>query len=66
MLAGLVGGFLAQGLTPLDAGSGAVYMHSEAGRQVSEVYGDAATLASDLIRALPDARKVLDVPETRI
>ena len=66
VLAGLVGGFLAQGLTPLDAGSVAVYMHSEAGRQVSEVYGDAATLASDLIRALPDARKVLDVPETRI
>ncbi len=66
VLAGLVGGFLAQGLTPLDSGSVAVYMHSEAGRQVSEVYGDAATLASDLIRALPDARKVLDVPDQRI
>ena len=40
----------------------AVYLHAECARQVSEIYGDAATLASDLLRALPEARKLLDAP----
>ena len=66
VLAGITGGFLAQQINSYDAASAAVYMHAEAARQVSEVYGDAATLASDIVRALPEARKVLDPPTANI
>ena len=60
VLAGLIGGLLAQGLAPFDAASAAVYMHADAGRQVAEAYGSAAGLAQDLLRALPESRKLLD------
>lgn len=60
VLAGLIVGLLAQGLEPYDAASAGVYLHGECGRQVSEVYGNAATLASDLLKALPEARKLLE------
>jgi len=66
VLAGITGGFLAQQINSYDAASAAVYMHAEAARQVSEVYGDAATLASDIVRALPEARKILDPPTANI
>ncbi len=66
VLAGITGGFLAQQINSYDAASAAVYMHAEAARQVSEVYGDAATLASDIVRALPEARKILDPPSANI
>ena len=66
VLAGITGGFLAQQINSYDAASAAVYMHAEAARQVSDVYGDAATLASDIVRALPDARKLLDPPTANI
>lgn len=62
VLAGLIAGFIAQGLEPFAAASVAVYLHADAARQVAEVYGDAATLASDLLRALPESRKLLDPP----
>ncbi len=60
VLAGLITGFVAQGLDPFDAATTAVYLHAETGRQVAEVYGEAATLASDLLRALPETRKALE------
>ena len=60
VLAGLCAGFVAQGLDVFDAASVAVYLHADAGRRVAEVYGDAATLASDLLRSLPEARKALE------
>ncbi len=60
VLAGLCAGFVAQGLDPFDAASAAVFLHADAGRRVAEVYGDAATLASDLLRSLPEARKALE------
>ncbi|TAJ17982.1 MAG: NAD(P)H-hydrate dehydratase [Dehalococcoidia bacterium] len=62
VLAGLVAGFAAQGLPGFEAACAAVWVHAEAARQVSAVYGDAGTLASDLIRALPEARKALEPP----
>lgn len=62
ILAGLITGLLAQGVTPYDAASAAVWLQGEAARQVSEVYGPASTLASDLLKALPEARKLLDPP----
>ena len=60
VLAGLCAGFVAQGLASFDAASAAVFLHADAGRRVAEVYGDAATLASDLLRALPEARRALE------
>ncbi len=60
VLAGLIGGLLAQGMEPFDAASAAVWTHAEAGRLVAEAYGTAAGIAQDLLRALPDARRVLE------
>ncbi len=65
VLAGLIVGLLAQGMSPFDAASAAVWVHAEAARQVSEVYGAPSTLASDLVKALPEARKLLEPPSPR-
>ncbi|MEX2229776.1 MAG: NAD(P)H-hydrate dehydratase [Dehalococcoidia bacterium] len=62
VLAGLIGGLLAQGMGPFDAASAAVWVHAEAGRLVAGAYGTAAGIAQDLLRALPDARKLLEEP----
>lgn len=60
VLAGLIAGLIAQGVEPYDAASAAVYMHAECGRLVAEAYGMAAGLAQDLLRVLPEVRKLLD------
>jgi len=65
VLAGLIVGLVAQGMTPFDAASAGVWVQTEAARQVSEVYGAPSTLASDLLKALPDARKLLEPPSPR-
>ncbi len=62
VLAGLVAGFAAQGMEAFEAACAAVWVHTEAARQVSSAYGEASTLASDLVRALPEARKALEPP----
>ncbi|MPZ99786.1 MAG: NAD(P)H-hydrate dehydratase [Dehalococcoidia bacterium] len=63
VLAGLIAGLIAQGMTAFDAASAAVYLHAETGRLVAEAYGTAGGIASDLLRALPESRKLLE--ETR-
>ena len=60
VLAGLIGGLLAQGLEPFDAASAAVYLHAATGEEVARGYGAAAALAQDLLRALPEIRRPLD------
>jgi NAD(P)H-hydrate epimerase len=60
VLAGLIGGLIAQGLAPADAAGVAVYLHADAGRRVAEAYGTAAGLAQDLLRALPESRKLFE------
>jgi len=60
VLAGLIVGFVAQGMDLFDAASAAVYVHAEAGSLVAREYGEAAGLALDLLRVLPDARRHLD------
>jgi len=57
VLAGVIGGLLAQGLDPYDAASAGVYIHSQAGFLVSRCIGDAGLLAGDLLDALPLALK---------
>jgi NAD(P)H-hydrate epimerase len=60
VLAGMIAGLVAQGLEPFDAASAAVYLHAESGRLVAEGYGAAAGLAQDLLRLMPETRRLLD------
>ncbi len=53
VLAGLIGALLAQGLSPLQAAQGGVYLHGLAGDQVCAGLGPTGLIASDLIRELP-------------
>jgi NAD(P)H-hydrate epimerase len=53
VLSGVIGGLLAQGLSPFDAASAGVYLHARAGFRLSTRLGDAGTLASDLLPDLP-------------
>jgi NAD(P)H-hydrate epimerase len=61
VLAGTIGGLLAQGIAPYDAASAGVYLHSRAGLRVRERLGEAGTLAGDLLPELPVALR--DVKE---
>ena len=59
VLAGVIAGLVAQGLTPFDAASLGVYLHGEAGEMVRNELGDTGMIASDLLRALPVTIKQL-------
>lgn len=53
VLAGMIGGFLAQGCDPLSSVLGAVYMHGLAG-DLAAVKDERSLVASDLLAKLPD------------
>ena len=53
VLSGVLAGFLAQGLTLMDAGKLGVYVHGLAGSRLRDELGDAGTLAGDLLPILP-------------
>jgi hydroxyethylthiazole kinase-like uncharacterized protein yjeF len=53
VLAGVIAGLAAQGLTPFDAASLGVYLHGQAGEMVRNEIGDTGMIASDLLPALP-------------
>ncbi len=53
VLAGVIAGLVAQGLTPFDAASLGVYLHGRAGEMVKEKLGDTGMIASDLLPVLP-------------
>ena len=55
VLTGAIGGFLAQGLSALDAAICGVYLHGIAGDLAAEDLGVAGLLASDLLPRLPMA-----------
>lgn len=57
VLAGLITGLLAQGLSRLDAAICGVFIHSVAGLLASAEYGDAGVLAGDLLPLIPKAIK---------
>lgn len=59
VLAGIIAGLLAQGLSPFDAAAAAVYLHGLAGEQMRQQFGDAGGLASDLLPLLPPALRSL-------
>lgn len=59
VLAGIVAGFLAQGLLPEDAMRLGVYLHGRAGDRVAEDRGGVGLVASDLVDELPRTIKEL-------
>lgn len=59
VLAGILAGLLAQNMTPFDAASAAVYLHTAASDLVSQEMGQAGLLAGDLLPQIPRAIKRL-------
>lgn len=59
ILAGIIGGYLGQGLAPLEAASLAVYVHGATAEALREQYGDAGLLAGELADHLPRVVKDL-------
>ena len=55
VLAGIIGGLLAQKVDPMQAAILGVYIHGVAGDLLSEQLGDAGLLASDILQAIPIA-----------
>ena len=53
VLTGVIGGLLAQGLTPEDAACCGVYIHGEAGEAVRLEIGETGALAGDLLDRIP-------------
>ena len=60
VLAGTIGSLLAQGMTAYDAARLGVYLHGRAAERVSQRFGDAGLLASDLHDELAVARRELE------
>jgi NAD(P)H-hydrate epimerase len=54
VLTGIIGGLMAQGLSPGLAACAGVYLHGQAGEVVTRRLGAAGTVASDLIQELPE------------
>ena len=59
VLAGMIGGFLAQVHPPQDAAALGVFLHGLAGDMTAEKKGEASLIAGDLIEALPAAFRKL-------
>ena len=59
VLAGMVAGYLAQGLTPWEAGRAAVYVHGVAGELACRDLGHAGVLAGDLLARVPVAMEMV-------
>ena len=53
VLTGVIGGLLAQGLTPEDAACCGVYIHGDAGEVVRRDVGETGALAGDLLDRIP-------------
>src|SRR3990170_2115416 len=53
VLAGMLGGFLAQGYGPEEAASAAVYIHGLAGDEVKRTQGELGMMAMDLVPLIP-------------
>lgn len=53
VLTGMIGSFLAQGFSPVDASRAGVFLHGWAGDRVSDDQGEAGMAASDLLEKIP-------------
>ena len=63
VLTGIIGGLLAQGLSPYDAARLGGFLHGTAGGQARSEYGDAGVVASDLLDHIPRIMASLRGPE---
>ncbi len=59
VLSGLVGSFMAQGLSPRDAAVLGVYLHGTAGDIAAAEKGHAGLIAGDIVEAIPGSIKAL-------
>jgi NAD(P)H-hydrate epimerase len=59
VLAGIIGGLIAQGSDTYSAAVTGVYIHAAAGRRISQRLGDSGLLASDLLPEIPLVMHVL-------
>ena len=59
VLAGMIGGFLAQGMNCFDAAKLGVYLHGRAGELASFDLSEYGVLASDVLKYIPVAIKKL-------
>ena len=57
VLTGMIGGLIAQGLSPLDAALWGVYLHGMAGDLAVQTVGEISLIAGDIIDYIPDALK---------
>ena len=57
VLSGMIGAFLAQGMSPEDACCAAVYAHGRAGQLMAEQFGEVSSKAGDIIAMLPQVLK---------
>ena len=64
ILAGVISGLVAQGMSFFEAAVTGVYLHGKAGEMVSERLGDTGIVAGDLLPVLPIAIK--QIKETRL
>lgn len=62
VLAGMVGGYLAQGMAPFEAACMGVYLHGAVGEALREEYGDAGLLAGEIAARLPRVTKDVVAP----
>jgi NAD(P)H-hydrate epimerase len=60
VLAGLIVGFMAQGLAAFDAAIVATYLHAQAGKEAAEELGDRSVMAGDVLEALPRAYEIIE------
>ncbi len=62
VLSGMIAGYLAQGVAPFEAACLGVYLHGGAGEVLSEEYGSAGLLASEIAARLPRVVKDIAAP----
>ena len=59
VLAGIICGLLAQGMTPADAAACGVYLHGAAADSLRATHGDRGATAGDIINALPGTTRAI-------
>jgi hydroxyethylthiazole kinase-like uncharacterized protein yjeF len=59
VLTGIIGSFMAQGLSVPDAARLGVYVHGRAGDEAATVKGEAGLIAGDIVDAIPEVLKSL-------
>lgn len=64
VLSGIIGGLMAQGLSPFDAACAGVYIHGRAGDLVAANFGQAGIVAGDIRSAIPLALLNITAGET--